>query len=180
MFPIFFTHSSVDRRPGCFRALAIVNSAAMNIGAHVCFWITVFSGYMSRSGAIAGSYGRLIQLLWRTPWMFLHNLKIDQTYGPLLMRRKETVLLNSTGRAFIFPMSHYTIKSFSNFHVSFILYSNKNHYFAICKRSRREWSENWDNFSWRQNPWCMTAVLKYHAENSHFHILKSCCNRKPG
>ena len=180
MFPIFFTHSSVDRRPGCFPALAIVSSAAMNIGVHVCFWTTVFSGCMSRSGAIAGSYGRLIQLLWRTPWMFLHNLKIGQPYGPLLMKRKETVLLNSTGRAFIFPMTHYTRKSFPNFPLLFILCRNETHYFAIRNRSRREWSESWDNFSWRQNPWCMTGVLKYHAENSHVHILKSCCNWKPG
>ena len=33
-----------------------MNSAAVNIGMHVSFQITVFSGYMPRSG-IAGSYG---------------------------------------------------------------------------------------------------------------------------
>ena len=36
--------------------LAIVNSAAMNIGVHVSFRIVVFSGFMPSSG-IAGSYG---------------------------------------------------------------------------------------------------------------------------
>ena len=36
--------------------LAIVNSAAMNVGVHVSFRIMVFSGYMPRSG-IDGSYG---------------------------------------------------------------------------------------------------------------------------
>ena len=41
---------------GCFHVLAIVNSAAMNIGVHVSFQIRVLSGYMPRSG-IAGSYG---------------------------------------------------------------------------------------------------------------------------
>ena len=40
--------------------LAIVNSAAMNIGVHVSLWIIVLSGYMSKSG-IAGS----IQQLWQ-------------------------------------------------------------------------------------------------------------------
>ena len=39
---------------GCPHVLAIVNSAAMNIGVCVSFSIMVFSGYMPRSG-IAGS-----------------------------------------------------------------------------------------------------------------------------
>ena len=43
---------------GCFHVLAIVNSAAMNIGIHVSFSILVSSGYMHTSG-IAGSYGVL-------------------------------------------------------------------------------------------------------------------------
>ena len=34
----------------CFHVLAIVNSAAMNNGAHVSFQIMVFSRYMPRSG----------------------------------------------------------------------------------------------------------------------------------
>ena len=33
----FLTHSSADGHLGCFHALAIVNSAVMNIGAHVSF-----------------------------------------------------------------------------------------------------------------------------------------------
>ena len=53
---IFLIHSSVDGHLGCFHVLAIVNSAAVNIGAHVFFQSMVFSGYMPRSG-IAGSYG---------------------------------------------------------------------------------------------------------------------------
>ena len=37
----------------------LMNSATMNIGVHVSFWVTVLSGYMARSG-IAGSYGNSI------------------------------------------------------------------------------------------------------------------------
>ena len=59
MYHIFFIYFSVDEHLGFFHVLAVVNSAAMNIGVHVSFQIRVFSGYMSRSG-IAGSYGSSI------------------------------------------------------------------------------------------------------------------------
>ena len=59
MYHCFFIHLSVDGCLGCFHVLAIVNSAAMNIGVHVSFSVLVSSGYMSRSG-IAGSYVGLI------------------------------------------------------------------------------------------------------------------------
>ena len=52
-------HSSVDGHLGCFHILAIVNSAAVNIGVHVSFSIFVSSGYMPMS-SIAGSYGGFI------------------------------------------------------------------------------------------------------------------------
>ena len=59
MYLSFFILSSVNGHLGRFRVLAVVNSAAMNTGTHVCFSIMVFSGYMPRSG-VAGSYGRFI------------------------------------------------------------------------------------------------------------------------
>ena len=52
-------HSSVDGQLGCFHVLAVMNSAAVNIGVHVSFSVKVLSGYMSRNG-IAGSYGSSI------------------------------------------------------------------------------------------------------------------------
>ena len=55
----FFIHSSADGHLGCFYVLVIINSAAMNTGAHVSFLIMVFSEYMPSSG-IAGSCGSFI------------------------------------------------------------------------------------------------------------------------
>ena len=47
---LLIIHSSVDGDLHCFRVLAIVNSAAVNLGVHVSFSIMVFSGYMPSSG----------------------------------------------------------------------------------------------------------------------------------
>ena len=49
----------MDGHLGCFQVLAIVNTAAMNIGVHVSFWIIDLSRYLPRS-RIAGSYGNSI------------------------------------------------------------------------------------------------------------------------
>ena len=43
---IFFFHSFVDGHLSCFHVLDVLNSAAVNIGVHVSFWIKTFSGYM--------------------------------------------------------------------------------------------------------------------------------------
>ena len=59
MYHNFFIHLSVNGHLGCFHVLAVVNSAAMNIGVHVSCSILVSSGCLPRSG-IAGSYGVVI------------------------------------------------------------------------------------------------------------------------
>ena len=56
MYHRFFIHSSADGHLGCFHVLAIINSAAMNIGVHVSLSDLVSSVCMPRRG-IAGSYG---------------------------------------------------------------------------------------------------------------------------
>ena len=43
MCHIFFIHSSANVQLGCFQVLAIVNSAALNIGMNVSFQIKVLS-----------------------------------------------------------------------------------------------------------------------------------------
>ena len=55
----FLIHSSADGHLDCFHVLAMINSAAMNIGVHVSLSDLVSLVCMPRSGT-AGSYGSSI------------------------------------------------------------------------------------------------------------------------
>ena len=61
MYHSFLIHSSADGHLGCFHVLAMINSAAMNIGVHVSLSDLVC---MPRSG-IAGSYGSSISSFFK-------------------------------------------------------------------------------------------------------------------
>ena len=55
MYHSFLIHLPADGHLGCFHVLAMINSAAMNIGVHVSLSDLVSLLCMPRSG-IAGSY----------------------------------------------------------------------------------------------------------------------------
>ena len=71
MYHDFLIHSSANGHLDCFHVLAVVNSAAVNIGVHVFFSILVSSGYLPSSG-IAGLYGSFTPSFLRNLHTVLH------------------------------------------------------------------------------------------------------------
>ena len=74
---IFFIHFSVSGQVGCFHVLAVVNSAAVNIGLHVSFRTMFFSRYMPRKYLYIVCYISFISI------KFVHTHTHTHTHTPL-------------------------------------------------------------------------------------------------
>ena len=81
MYHNFLIHLSVDGHLDFFHGLAVVNSAAENIGVHVSFSIMVSSGYMPSRG-IAASYGGFILIFFKESPYHLSQWLYQVTFPP--------------------------------------------------------------------------------------------------
>ena len=93
MYHSFLIHlSAADGHLGCFHALAIINSAVMNIGVHVRM-AAIQKSTSNKCWRGCGEKGtllhcwwecKLVQPLWRTVCRFLKKMEIELPYDPAI------------------------------------------------------------------------------------------------
>ena len=70
IYHLFIIHSSICRHLGCFYILATVNNAAMNIGVHISFWISVFVFFRKHPEVELLDCVVLFLIFWGTSTLF--------------------------------------------------------------------------------------------------------------
>ena len=92
---IFFIHSSADGPLGCFRVLAVVNSAAGNIGVPVSFQVEVFLDMCPEVRLLDHMATPLLSRIWILFYIVAALCKTRITFPPTVLEAPLSPYLSS-------------------------------------------------------------------------------------